>query len=339
MAKKDKMKKKEAESEDVVVENCTEKEKGTLAKFLPSTITITGFCFGLTAIRFALFQRWEYAVMCIFIAALLDAFDGRVARAIGQSSALGAELDSLSDLVCFGVAPAVVLFLRSMYLFEGVGWAVCMFFTVCCAIRLARFNAAIWCGEPQDDIEKRFFTGVPAPAGAMIALLPMTMFFETSKMMFLKPGFIAICLVFSGVLMLSTIKTFSTKMVQIDNGSIVQALLAIALCVICLITNVWLSLSLFTIAYAVAIPLGVFEYHKYYKGRQKKDDLEGVIEDKATEELQKLEYKAESEVENLENELKEDIKNFDEPNVEKEGNPDGSKKKQTDTKTNEHRKK
>lgn len=266
MVKKEKVKKTDLDNKKVE-EKCSEKEKGTLAKFIPSAITIAGFCFGLTAIRFALFQRWEYAVMCVFVAALLDAFDGRVARAIGHSSALGAELDSLSDLVCFGVAPAVILFLRSVYLFEDAGWAVCMFFTACCAIRLARFNATLWCGAPQNDIEKRFFTGVPAPAGAMIALLPMTMFFETSKVMFLKPGFITICLIGSGVLMLSTIRTFSTKMMQIDNGSVVKGLIAITLCIICLITDVWLTLSLFTIAYTAAIPMGVFEYHRYYKRR------------------------------------------------------------------------
>lgn len=326
MVKKEKLKKNDAEVtknsvKDLEKEKSSDKEKGTLTKFLPSAITITGFCFGLTAIRFALFQRWEYAVLCIFAAALLDAFDGRVARAIGQSSALGAELDSLSDLVCFGVAPSVVLFLRSMYLFEDVGWAVCMFFTVCCAIRLARFNAAIWCGVQQDDVEKRFFTGVPAPAGAMIALLPMTMFFETSKMMFLKPGFITICLIGSGVLMLSTIRTFSTKMVQIDSGSIVKGLLAITLCVICLITNVWLSLSLFTIAYTVAIPLGVFEYHRYYKkAGQEKSDAEP----------QRLEYKIESD---------EKDKSLNDVNGKGNSSENLSKTKQSDSKSGDPHKK
>lgn len=324
MVKKEKLKKNDSENTKTAVkevEKC--KEKGTLTKFLPSAITITGFCFGLTAIRFALFQRWEYAVMCIFAAALLDAFDGRVARAIGQSSALGAELDSLSDLVCFGVAPSVVLFLRSMYLFEDVGWAVCMFFTACCAIRLARFNAAIWCGAPQDDFEKRFFTGVPAPAGAMIALLPMTMFFETSKVMFLKPGFVTICLIGSGVLMLSTIRTFSTKMVQIDSNSVIKGLLAITLCVICLITNVWLSLSLFTIAYTIAIPLGVFEYHRYYKkaGKEKIDS-----------EPQRLEYKAEKDV-------KGNNKNLTGSNVKETSSVNLNKIKQPDLKSGEPHKK
>lgn len=270
------------------------RDKRSFVKFLPSTITITGFCFGLTSIRFALFQQWEYAVLCVFISALLDAFDGRVARAIGQSSQLGAELDSLSDLVCFGVAPAIILFLRTMYLFGGIGWAVCMFFTVCCALRLARFNAALLENNNAEDWEKKFFTGVPAPAGAMIALLPLTAFFETERLMFLNPGFVAVCLMLAGIMMISTLRTFSSKMVQIDSGSAVMGLIAITLCVICLITDVWLTLSLFTVAYILAIPCGVFEYNR------RKEESAGVLDTKLEdrvdesakkdEQLPKLEY-------------------------------------------------
>ena len=104
------MNKKLKEQQEESVAPVIEKKKTALIKVLPSTVTLTAFCFGLTSIRFALFDRWEYAVMCIFASALLDAFDGKVARLLGQSSQFGAQLDSLSDLVCFGVAPAMVLF-------------------------------------------------------------------------------------------------------------------------------------------------------------------------------------------------------------------------------------
>ena len=250
-------------------------KKHNLMKILPSTITIIGFCCGLTSIRFALFQQWEFAVLSIFIAALLDAFDGRVARAIGHSSQLGAELDSLSDLVCFGVAPSIVLFLRTMYLFEGLGWALCMFFTVCCALRLARFNAAQLDDTTHDEIEKKYFTGVPAPAGAMIALLPLTLFFKTERLIFLMPGFVSCMLLLAGGLMVSTWRTFSTKMMKIDNNSAVIALIAIALCVICVITDVWLTLSFFTICYMFAIPCSGLKYNK-----QKDEILNTTVEDK-----------------------------------------------------------
>ena len=249
-----------------------ELKKHNLMKFLPSTITIVGFCCGLTSIRFALFQQWEFAVLSILVAALLDAFDGRVARAIGHSSQLGAELDSLSDLVCFGVAPSIVLFLRTMYLFEGLGWAMCMFFTVCCALRLARFNASQLDESAHDEVEKKYFTGVPAPAGAMIALLPLILFFKTERLLFLSPGFVTCMLLLAGGLMISTMRTFSTKMMKIDNSSAVITLIAIALCVICVITDVWLTLSFFTIGYVLAIPCSGFQY------RKQKEGSDGVVD-------------------------------------------------------------
>ncbi|MDR2067491.1 MAG: CDP-alcohol phosphatidyltransferase family protein, partial [Holosporaceae bacterium] len=106
------------------------RKSATLAKFLPSTITISALCFGLTSIRLALFYSWELAVLCIFVAALLDALDGKIARLLGQSSQFGAELDSLSDLVCFGVAPSIILFLKSVHMLGSAGWGACMFFSV-----------------------------------------------------------------------------------------------------------------------------------------------------------------------------------------------------------------
>jgi CDP-diacylglycerol--serine O-phosphatidyltransferase len=102
-----------------------------LIRFLPSTFTISAFCFGLTSVRFSLFHKWEHAVTCVLVAALLDALDGKVARLLGQSSRFGAELDSLSDLVCFGVAPSIVLFLMSAQAYGRVGWSACMFYTIC----------------------------------------------------------------------------------------------------------------------------------------------------------------------------------------------------------------
>lgn len=244
-------------------EDCIDnKKRKSLIKVLPSAITITAFCFGLSAIRFALFNRWEPAVFCVFVSALLDAFDGRVARMLGQSSQLGAELDSLSDLVCFGVAPSIILFLRSMYLLEGIGWAICMFFTVCCALRLARFNATLLSPIASSPLEKKFFTGVPAPAGAMIALLPMTLVLKTSNISYINPSFIAICLLFAGIMMISTLRTFSSKMIVIDSNSAVFVLIGIAMCVICVITDVWLTLSVFSILYVVSIPFGVCSYKK-----------------------------------------------------------------------------
>ena len=256
---------KSRDNTDTVDESASHKKEVILVRFLPSTITITAFCVGLTSIKFALFHRWELAVLCIFVAALLDALDGRVARLFGQSSQLGAQLDSLSDLVCFGVAPAIILFLKSMYLLKSVGWGACMFFTVCCALRLARFNVDMVRNEDKPEWEKKYFKGVPAPAGAILALFPMVLFFQTNSYVFLHPGFVSCGLFISGVLMISTIRTFSSKMITISSGSAVIALLAISFFIICLITETWLTLTILVALYLFLIPYSVHEYTKAKK--------------------------------------------------------------------------
>jgi CDP-diacylglycerol--serine O-phosphatidyltransferase len=230
-----------------------------LVKFLPSTITISAFCVGLTSIRLALFQRWELAIFCILIAAILDALDGKVARLIGQSSQFGAQLDSLSDLVCFGVAPSIVLFQISNRLLGSVGWGICMFFTVCCALRLARFNAEML-QEAPPPLEKKYFKGVPAPAGAILAIFPMILFFQTDNLTFLNPLFVSCCLLVSGSLMISCLRTFSSKIIETDNISAPLVLLGISFLVIFLITDIWLTLGVLVTLYIFSIPYGVYKY-------------------------------------------------------------------------------
>ncbi|MBL8677234.1 MAG: CDP-alcohol phosphatidyltransferase family protein, partial [Alphaproteobacteria bacterium] len=131
-----------------------------LVRIIPNAITITALCTGLTSIRFALSERWEVAISLILIAAILDALDGRVARFLRVDSAFGAELDSLSDFISFGVAPAVIIYLYSLHLWKGTGWALALFFSTCMALRLARFNTNI--SIPSADWEKGFSMGVPA---------------------------------------------------------------------------------------------------------------------------------------------------------------------------------
>jgi CDP-diacylglycerol--serine O-phosphatidyltransferase len=246
------------ENEDIAIA----KKGASFIKILPHIITITAFCFGLSAIRFGLFHKWEMAVLCIFAAALLDAFDGRVARFLRQSSQFGAELDSLSDLVCFGVAPSMILFLKTMYLAGNAGWAVCMFFSVCCALRLARFNATQIFNEQKSGWKQKYFTGIPAPAGAIFALFPMIVFFATGSDVFLTSFFVVCCMLMSGILMISTVKTFSSKMIVIKNKFASPELLIASLVVICLITAVWQTLTVLVFLYIVTIPYGAYRYAK-----------------------------------------------------------------------------
>ena len=233
-----------------------------VTKFLPNAITITAMCFGLSSIRFALYNEWEYAVLCVLASALLDMFDGKVARILDQSSPFGLQLDSLSDLICFGVAPSVILYLISMSYVGKVGWGVCMFLTVCCALRLARFNVAHG-GDPETtELDRRYFTGVPAPMGAIIALFPMILFFETESYKFLEPCCIGTFLLLSGSLMVCTLRTFSSKMIEINNGNTHMALIVMAFVIICLVTRLWMSLSVLIFTYILLIPYGAYEYSK-----------------------------------------------------------------------------
>ena len=234
----------------------------TLAKFLPNAVTITATCFGLSSIRFAQCNEWEYAVLCILVSALLDMFDGKIARFLDQSTAFGLELDSLSDMVCFGVAPSVVLYLASMQQLGRIGWGICIFYTVCCALRLARFNVVHSCSGELSELDRKYFTGIPAPAGALMALCPLILFFETDNFIIVQPFYAAFFLVFSGCLMISTIKTFSSKIVEINNTNSWIALTIITVMIVCLTTRLWLSLSLLIVAYMLLIPCGVYEYSK-----------------------------------------------------------------------------
>ncbi len=243
----------------------------TLAKFLPNAVTITAMCFGLSSIRFAQCNEWEYAVLCILVSALLDMFDGKIARFLDQSSTFGLELDSLSDLVCFGVAPSVVLYLASMQQIGKIGWGICMFYTVCCALRLARFNIGHRCAEEVSDLDHKYFTGIPAPAGAIVAMFPLILFFETETFAFVRPFFIAFFLMFSGCLMVSTVRTFSSKIIEINNTNSWIALTVIAFLIICLTTRIWLSLSVLVAAYVLTIPWGIHEYSKALRSKKEKE--------------------------------------------------------------------
>lgn len=247
-----------------------EKKEKTFSRCLPSVITICAFCFGLTSVKFALWNDWEFAILCIFVSAVLDALDGKMARLLGQSSQFGAELDSLSDLVCFGVAPALILFLKSLYMLEAWGWGICMFFTVCCALRLARFNVTQV--SIQEQWQAKYFTGVPAPAGAILSLFPMILFFALGNYSCVNPFFVSFWILLSSILMISNLKTISSKMIVLTNQNIPITLLVISALIICLITNLWLTLSLLIIAYILSLPYGAYKYQEALEIKTQKEN-------------------------------------------------------------------
>lgn len=228
----------------------------SINRLIPNILTMLALCAGLTAIRFGLQEQWEWAVFAVIVAAVLDALDGRIARLLGGTSRFGAELDSLSDFVSFGVAPAILLFFWTMRDARGVGWALVLLFSVCCALRLARFN--ITSGNPDlPPWAYNYFTGVPAPAAAGLALLPMMLTFVVGPGVFDLPVVNAVVVAGVALLMISRIPTYSLKQVKVPNRYVVPMLVAVGLVAAFLATAHWATISALMIAYLVSIPFSL----------------------------------------------------------------------------------
>ena len=231
-----------------------------LARIIPNAITVTALCTGLSAIRFALVERWELSVSLILIAAILDAMDGRIARLLRAASTFGAELDSLSDFISFGIAPAVVLYLYSLQVWEGTGWAFTLFFSTCMALRLARFNTNM--DAPQPEWTKSFSVGVPAPAGAVLALLPLMVGFALDVSFRNAPLLFSFSLVLTGFLMISRIPTYGLKKIRVPHSLIRPLLIMVAIVMAALFSIPWWKLSIWTALYVFSIPVSVVAYRK-----------------------------------------------------------------------------
>ncbi len=240
-----------------------------LTRLLPNMLTVLSMCAGLTGMRFALMERWHEAVLAIIIAAVFDMLDGRVARMLNIASKFGAELDSLSDAISFGVAPAFILYLWVLKDAAGLGWIAVLVYTVCVAMRLARFNTML---EDQSlpAWTKRFFTGVPSPAGAGLALLPLELFLEYGDAAKGPGAIVALWVIFSGGLMVSRLPTLALKGWRVEHRWVAPIFLLIVLAISALITNPWLTLSALTIIYLLSIPFGWISYRQ----RQRQDATE-----------------------------------------------------------------
>jgi CDP-diacylglycerol--serine O-phosphatidyltransferase len=233
----------------------------SVSALIPNALTICALCAGLTAVRFAFVDRWEHAVAAIMVAAILDGLDGRMARLLNATSKFGAELDSLSDFVSFGAAPALILFLWSADGAGGIGWAAALFYAVCCALRLARFNTML--ADPSPPAWARYyFTGVPAPAGAFLAVLPLMIEFAFGGGTFADPWVCSGVLVLVGALMVSRIPTFAMKQMRIPRAMTVPALVLVALLVGALATAPWATLVAAGACYLASIPFSVLRQRK-----------------------------------------------------------------------------
>jgi len=231
-----------------------------LRAVLPNTVTALALCSGLTAIRFAMLGNWEGAVLMVLAAALLDGIDGKIARWVRAESRFGAELDSLSDAISFGVAPTLILYLWSLQALGRFGWMVALLMALFCALRLARFNANID-REHQPHKSAGFLTGVPAPAGALLALTPLYLWLWTGEPVLRAPALIAPWTGFVAILMISSVATFAPT-IRLKQNIRFEAVAVLVVLVAALVSAPWPTLAVLAIAYLATIPFSIRSYRR-----------------------------------------------------------------------------
>jgi len=233
----------------------------SINRLIPNMLTLFALCAGLTSIRFALDQRWEHAVLAILAAAIFDALDGRIARLLDSSSKFGAELDSLSDFVSFGVGPSVVLFLWTMQDVKSIGWALTLLFSAGMALRLARFNTKV----DNADLpawNSRFFTGVPAPAAAGLVLMPLIAWIEFRFDFLRSPLLVGPVMLAVAGLAVSRIPTFSFKRLKVTQALVLPTMVVVAVVTALALAEPWATLLLVLFAYLGCMPFSIASYRR-----------------------------------------------------------------------------
>ncbi|MEQ1887613.1 MAG: CDP-diacylglycerol--serine O-phosphatidyltransferase [Alphaproteobacteria bacterium] len=233
-----------------------------LRSLAPNILTVLGLCAGLTGVQLAIHDRFDMAVLAIAVASIIDTLDGRVARLLKGTSKFGAELDSLSDFVNFGVTPALILYLWTLENLGGLGWIIVLGFAVCAALRLARFNTAL--EEPDKPAwSVKFFTGVPAPAGACLSLLPIALYLVGWE--WLRDASFLIGIYTCGIafLMISRIPTFSLKRAHIGREMVLPILLIAGVSAAAVVGYPWLMYVLTGLAYLALIPFSVMSHRRH----------------------------------------------------------------------------
>ncbi len=234
---------------------------------IPNAITAAALCSGLTGIRFAIDGNWNMALLAIVFAGVLDGIDGRIARLLKAQSRFGAELDSLADSLSFGMAPALILFLWSLNDLPRLGWFAALGYAICCALRLARFNAQIDADE-QPHKSAGFLTGVPAPVGAGLAFLPVYLWLATGETIFRQPWPVALWLVLIAVLMISNLATLSWKSLRPAKDVRLAMIALFGLLFAALLSEPWWTLTLICAVYLALMPLGIYRYAKVRRLRK-----------------------------------------------------------------------
>jgi CDP-diacylglycerol--serine O-phosphatidyltransferase len=229
---------------------------------LPNLITLSGLSFGLSSIRFALEEDFNLAILCILIAAVCDVLDGMLARHLNNESDLGAQLDSLSDFLSFGIAPGILLYMSIFNQETAIGTFACLVFIIFSCLRLALYNVKLESSKNSKEEPDSFFTGIPTPAGAILIMLPLTHSFMGNDWAYENLNFVAAYIILISGLLTSRIPTFSIKRKNIYINSKLTYLFLFSLITLCIINFLWLSLNVLALIYLLTIPFSVIAWNR-----------------------------------------------------------------------------
>ncbi len=243
---------------------------------LPNILTLVGVCLGISSIKFSLDLNFKMAVIFIILAAILDALDGRIARLIKGTTDFGKELDSLTDFVSFGIAPAFIIYFWELNSYGKLGWAVTLIYSVCCVLRLARFNLTKY--ENNENWKQNYFEGVPSPIGALLILSPLILELSEIGNKINIPYFVPLFTLSIAVLLISKVPTYSFKKIKIRPGLTIFILFVIGVSFVTLMFFTFETLIAFSLLYLLSIPLACFTYYKNKK-LNKSEILEEEHED------------------------------------------------------------
>ena len=235
-------------------------KKLSLRSLIPNLFTFFSLTLGLTALKFAIENKWQISVALVVFASFLDNIDGKIARLLKSNSNFGVELDSLSDLISFGVTPAIIIYLWSKSLMIDGVWAMVIFYAICSSSRLAKFNITTHENKSQKNI--KFFSGISTPAAAGLTLLPMMFNFRFNVDFFLNEYFIKFYLLIPSILMISNIPTFSLKGIKFEKKLIPLVIVLLASFLSLLLTDFWLAIILLISLYFLSIPLAFYDFKK-----------------------------------------------------------------------------
>ena len=247
-------------------------DKKNARVILPNMLTLIGVCIGLTSIRFALDGKFEFAIIAILFAALFDWLDGRIARLIKGTSEVGKELDSLADVISFGVAPAFIMYFWTLSSLGKFGWLLCLIYVSCVALRLARFNVN---SNQEPSWKDNFFEGVPSPAGGILVLSPLIL--NLSNFDYIKIDYnviVPIFFILTSLLLISKFPSYSFKKIVIQRKATIFLLFGIVLFFGLLLIYPFNIIAISAVVYVLMLPISFFHYQKLKKQNQDKDSIE-----------------------------------------------------------------